>query len=196
MARRPRSRKPKPPAQAVRSVAASSQQALVPLDPIITMNEGGVIQSASDSVEQVFGWTPAELCGRNVKVLVPEPRRSALDRYLDRYRDPGKTKVTQRAHRFEGIRKDGTNIQIDLSMSRADLPLHGTPYFIGIVRDVSRQIDTAAGTAEEQTRLQLLITEQTRALATANLRLQLTDRLASLGTLAATRWRLRGKRFG
>lgn len=144
-----------------------------------------MIQSASDSVEQVFGWTPAELCGRNVKVLVPEPRRSALDRYLDRYRDPGKTRALQRSRRFEAVRKDGTNIQIDLSMSRAELPLHGTPYFIGIVRDVSRQIDTAADSAEEQTRLQLLITEQTRALATANLRLQLTDRLASLGTLAA-----------
>src|SRR4029453_8143125 len=34
-------------------------------------------------------------------------------------------------------------------------------------------------------RLQHLITEQTRALATANLRLHLADRLASLGTLAA-----------
>jgi len=50
------------------------------------MNAGGFIQSASDSVEQVFGWTPAELLGQNMQVLVPEPRRSSLDRYLDRYR--------------------------------------------------------------------------------------------------------------
>lgn len=41
------------------------------LDPIITMNTGGVIQSASESVQEVFGWTPAELFGRNVSVLIP-----------------------------------------------------------------------------------------------------------------------------
>lgn len=149
------------------------------------MNAGGIIQSASDSVEQVFGWTPTELCGRNVNVLIPEPRRSALDRYLDRYRNADRAKALQRTRRFEALRKDGKVIQIDLSMSRADLPTNAAPYFIGIVRDVTHGIDAGADGSDETTRLQHLVTEQTRALASANLRLQLADRLASLGTLAA-----------
>jgi PAS domain S-box-containing protein len=155
------------------------------LDPIITMNSGGVIQSASDSVEQVFGWTPSELFGRNVNMLIPEPRRSALDKYLDRYRYADKAKVLQRTRRFEAVRKDGRSIQIELSMSRADIPSGGSPYFIGIVRDMSQVIDVGGTSPHERSRLQHLVTEQTRALATANLRLQLADRLASLGTLAA-----------
>lgn len=155
------------------------------LDPIITMNGGGIIQSASDSIEQVFGWTPMELFGRNVKVLIPEPRRSALDRYLDRYRHADNTKSLERTRRFDAVRKDGRLIQIDLSMSRADLPQQGAPYFIGIIRDVSHQIDVTPDSVGERSRLQRLLIEQTRALATANLRLQLADRLASLGTLAA-----------
>lgn len=154
-------------------------------DPIITMNAGGIIQSASDSVQEVFGWTPTELFGRNVKVLIPEPRRSALDRYLDRYRNSDRAKTQQRTRRFDAVRKDGKLIHIELSMSRADLPSHSTPFFIGIVRDVSQQIDVGPDTNDERSRLQHLITEQTRALATANLRLHLADRLASLGTLAA-----------
>ncbi len=117
------------------------------LDPIITMNAGGLIQSASDSVEQVFGWTPAELFGRNVKILIPEPRRSALDRYLDRYRHADRTKTLQRTRRFDAMRKDGTSLQIELSMSRADLPVHDAPYFIGIIRDVSHQIEVGADSA-------------------------------------------------
>jgi len=149
------------------------------------MNAEGTIQSASDSVEQVFGWSPTELYGVNVKILVPEPRRSALDRYLDRYRRANPTKALQRTRRFDAVRKDGKSIQIELSVSRADLPMHGTPYFIGIVREVSHQIDVAADTVVERSRLQELITEQTRALATANLRLLLADRMASLGTLTA-----------
>jgi PAS domain S-box-containing protein len=149
------------------------------------MDESGVIRSASDSVEQVFGWTPTELFGRNVKILIPEPRRSLLDRYLDRYRNSDSTKSLTRTRRFDAVRKDGSRIQIELSMSRAELPIHSAPFFIGIVRDVSREIDTGPDSVTERSRLHGLIMEQTRALATAHLRLQLADRMAALGTLAA-----------
>lgn len=155
------------------------------LDPIITMNASGVIQSASDSVEQVFGWTPSELFGRNVKMLIPEPRRSVLDRYLDRYRRADRSRATYRTNQFDGQRKNGSLFRIELTVSRAELPAQAPPYFIGIIRDVSRQIDVEADGPAARTRLQRLVTEQTRALATANLRLHLADRLASLGTLAA-----------
>jgi PAS domain S-box-containing protein len=154
-------------------------------DPIITMNASGVIQSASDSVENLFGWTPLELLGRNISVLIPEPRRPALDRYLDRYRDPERGASLTRSRRFSAIRKDGSAIRIELSMSRASLPQHVAPFFIGIIRDVSREMAPDLSSAEQRSRLQQLVTEQTRALATANLRLHLADRLAALGTLAA-----------
>lgn len=173
--------------------AASSVRGNVPgvasrqpfLNPIITMDEEGVIRSASDSVEQVFGWTPMELFGRNVKILIPEPRRSSLDKYLDRYRNADTAKSLTRTRRFDAVRKDGSLFQIELSMSRAELPIHSAPFFIGIVRDVSREIDIAADSVDERVRLHKLIMEQTRALATAHLRLQLADRMAALGTLAA-----------
>jgi PAS domain S-box-containing protein len=155
------------------------------VDSIITLDQSGIIQSASASVEQLFGWTPMDLLGRNVKVLIPEPTRSDLDRYLDRYRHADKAKSLERTRLVDAVRKDGSPIQIELSMSRADLPNHGIAYFIGIIRDVSRQIELSADGVDERTRLQRLLVEQTRALATANLRLQLADRLASLGTLAA-----------
>jgi two-component system sensor kinase FixL len=149
------------------------------------MNAGGIIQSASESIERVFGWTPNELFGRNVKLLIPEPRRSGLDRYLDRYRHTDQSKSLQKTGRFSAVRKDGSIIQIELSMSRADLPSHGAQYFIGIIREVSREIDVGIRPEVEQSKLHEFIAEQTRALATANLRLQMADRLASLGTLAA-----------
>lgn len=155
------------------------------LSPIITMDASGVIQSASDSVEGVFGWTPTELFGKNVKLLIPEPRRSALDRYLDRYRHADQAKTLTRTRRFFALRKDGTGLQIELSVSRADLPLSSAPHFIGIIRDVTSQIDPGLDSPENRTKLHKLITEQTCALATAHLRLQMADRLASLGTLAA-----------
>lgn len=108
-----------------------------------------------------------------------------MDRYLDRYRLSDQPKSLHRTRRFEAQRKDGSIFQIELSMSRAELPPHTAPFFIGIIRDVTHEIDVGTQTADERSRIQQLVTEQTRALATANLRLQLVDRLAALGTLAA-----------
>jgi signal transduction histidine kinase len=70
-------------------------------------------------------------------------------------------------------------------MSRAELPLSSPPFFVGIIREVTNEIEIGSDRSPERTRLHRLITEQTKALATANLRLHLADRLASLGTLAA-----------
>ena len=168
-----------------RRTPSRSESAPRLVDPIITMNASGMIQSASDSVEHLFGWTPTELFGRNIRVLIPQPRRSALDQYLDRYRLADNEKTFARSYRFDALRKDGSVFPIELSMSRADLPMNAAPFFIGILRDVSRQIDVGEPLTGERARLQHLVTEQTRVLATANLRLHLADRLASLGTLAA-----------
>lgn len=155
------------------------------LDSIITMDMSGTIQSASDDVEALLGWSASELCGRSVTTLIPEPKRSALDRFLDRYRNPGRAVVSERARRFDALSKSGKVVPIELSVSRADLPGQAEPYFVGLLRDVSRQIDVSAESPERRTRLQQFIAEQTRLLAAAQLRLQLSDRLASLGTLAA-----------
>ncbi|TAH34387.1 MAG: PAS domain S-box protein [Planctomycetota bacterium] len=160
------------------------------LDPIITIDSSGVIHSASDSVKRVFGWRAADLVGRNINVLMPEPHRSAHDGYLDRYRKSGTTHILNTARRFDAVRKDGTAFPIELSISRAEIPGHATPLFVGIIRDLSRHSgavrgDGAAAGAEEQVRLITLLAEQTSALHEAQQRLHMADRMASIGTLAA-----------
>lgn len=155
------------------------------LDPIITLDGKGVIRSASDSVESLFGWTPMELFGKNMRVLIAEPRRSAFDRYIDRYVNAGKAESSLQSRRFEALRKDGSLFQIELSMSRAELPIYLAPFLIGIVRDVSRETEVSPGWLDERTRLHNFMMEQTRALAVAHLGLQLADRMTALGTLAS-----------
>ncbi len=183
---RKKSRKIAAAGKAHRREAGPRKSALLPiLDPIITMNASGLIESASDSVELMFGWTPAELFGQSVTVLVPESKRSSLDRYLDRYRRSSSTQAVTRGRVFDAVRKDGKLFQIELSMSRADLPANAPPYFIGIIHSPGQEIEKNSDNDEKRTRMHRLITEQTRALASANLRLHLSDRLAALGTLAS-----------
>lgn len=171
------------------------------LDPIITTDSAGVIQSASDSVERVFGWTPSELVGKNVSILMPEPHRSAHDGYLAKYHETGRSGHLNRARRFEAVRKDGTFFPLEVSVSRVDVPGEAAPLFVGVIRDLSDHVgDKVGGDGDgegttvshdvrtgsgDNTRLHELLAEQTAALHAAHLRLRLADRLASIGALAA-----------
>jgi PAS domain S-box-containing protein len=109
------------------------------LDPIITIDAHGIILSASDSVERVFGWAAAELMGQNINRLMPEPHHSAHDGYLAAYRRTGRTHILGRTRQFEGVRKNGELFPLELSVARADPPDGGMPFFVGIIRDVSER---------------------------------------------------------
>jgi PAS domain S-box-containing protein len=107
------------------------------LDPIITIDAYGSIQSASRTVDRVLGYTPEELIGKNIRTLMPEPHHSAHDGYLSNYRRTGRTHILNRTREFEARRKDGTLVPIELSVSRVDVPGQYQPLFTGIIKDVS-----------------------------------------------------------
>ncbi|HVZ93393.1 MAG TPA: PAS domain-containing sensor histidine kinase [Phycisphaerales bacterium] len=173
-------------AEIVHEQSARDRAALAAaLDPIITIDARGTIQSASDSVQRVLSWTPAELIGQNVNVLMPEPHHSAHDGYLANYHRTGQTNIMNRPRRFDAMRKDGSLVPIELCVSRADVPGSGPPLFVGIIRDMSAFAAAERSRDEERVRSQQLLAEQTSALQQANTRLRMADRMASIGTLAA-----------
>jgi PAS domain S-box-containing protein len=107
------------------------------LDPVVTIDGYGTILSASRSIERVFGYSPSELLGKNVRVLMPEPHQSAHDGYLGNYRRTGVTNIMGRTREFDALRKDGTRVPIELSVARADVPGKDQPLFTGIIHDIS-----------------------------------------------------------
>jgi len=125
------------------------------LDPVISIDDTGIIQAASDSVERVLGYVPGELLGRNIKILMPEPHRSEHDGYLEHYRQTGETKIIGRTREFEVVRKDGSTIVCTLSVSRAD-PSEGPAVLTGILRDVTAVTRTTQALAESQRRFRAL----------------------------------------
>ncbi len=155
------------------------------LDPVITIDGSGIVQSASDSVERVFGWSPRELVGRNVSVLMPPPHSERHDGYLDRYRRTGVTTILGRPREFEGLHRDGTTFPIEISISRVDLPGRDRPLFTGIVRDLTQRRQQEEELRRYRDHLEELVSERTRALESTHEQLRTADRLASIGTLAA-----------
>ncbi len=69
------------------------------IDGIITINESGSVESFNPAAEKIFGHKTAEMLGRNIKMLMPEPYRGAHDGYLRAYKATGEKKVDRDAAR-------------------------------------------------------------------------------------------------
>ncbi len=104
------------------------------------------IRQFSRGAEKMFGYAAEEVMGRNVKILMPEPFRSEHDGYLDRYRETGTRKIIGTVREARGRKKDGTEFDIDLSVSES---VTGTErVFNAIIRDTTERKRTEVALAE------------------------------------------------
>jgi PAS domain S-box-containing protein len=115
----------------IRAILESSR------DPIITIDEGGVIESANRATEATFGYLVDELVGQNVQMLMPEPYRHEHAAYVKRYLETGEPHVIGLGREVTAQRKDGTSFPIALSIG--EVQLNGTRLFTGIIRDITEQ---------------------------------------------------------
>lgn len=107
------------------------------VDGIVTIDDRGIILSANPACTRIFGFTPEEMVGRNVRILMPEPYHSEHDRYIANYKRSGEAKVIGIGREVEGRRKDGSVFPLDLAVAK--LELDGTVIYSGIVRDISER---------------------------------------------------------
>jgi PAS domain S-box-containing protein len=102
---------------------------------IITIDNRGLIENINPATERLFGYSAAELVGRNVKVLMPEPYRAEHDGYLRNYLKTGIKKIIGIGREVSGRRKDGATFPLHLAVS--EFEADGRRYFTGMIHDLS-----------------------------------------------------------
>ncbi len=107
------------------------------VDGIITIDELGIILSLNPAAERIFGYSAEEVTGKNVSILMPEPYRSAHDKYLSSYKNTGERKIIGIDRELEGQRKDGSVFPMDLAVS--EMFTSGCKMFAGVVRDITER---------------------------------------------------------
>jgi len=105
------------------------------VDGIITINDRGIILSLNPAALKIFGYSEAELIGRNVSVLMPSPYREEHDGYIDNYHRTGRAKIIGIGREAEGQRKDGSTFPLYLAVSKFEYD--GKRYYSGLVRDIT-----------------------------------------------------------
>ena len=89
------------------AIVASSDDAIVGKD--LT----GQITSWNQAAERLFGYTAAEVIGKNIRIIIPPERQREEEYVLEQIR------AGREVHHFETVRrrKDGTSIDISLTVS-------------------------------------------------------------------------------
>ena len=129
---------------------------------IITIDGHGTIESFNPAAERLFGYGAEDVVGRNVKMLMPEPDRSAHDGYLGNYLRSGEAKIIGIGREVEGLRKDGTIFPLELGIS--ELIIDGNRIFTGVVTDITERRRAADALKKARDEIELRVTERTKEL--------------------------------
>ena len=120
------------------------------VDAIAVIGENGLINFINPAGQRMSGYEAAELVGKNVSVLMPEPYRSAHDGYISAYLRTGEAKIIGRPREVAYRRKDGSVFPADLAVT--EWQAGGKRYFTGIIRDISER-------KRHEEKIQLLLRE-------------------------------------
>lgn len=104
-------------------------------DAIISADYGGMIIGWNKGASNIFGYSELEVLGKPLTILMPERYRLAHRSGIDRFKLTGVARVIGRTVELHGLRKNGMEFPIELSL--ANWETMGKQYYSAILRDVT-----------------------------------------------------------
>lgn len=132
----------------------------------MTVDMAGLITAFNSAAEAMFGYTSAEVIGRNVGLLMPPRDAAQHDAFIARYAGGGEPRVMGRDRKVLGRRKDGTIFPHTLLIN--ETIVDGQRMITGVARDIAAPDPARDRLAEIQAELLHL------------------SRIGAMGSLAAT----------
>jgi len=119
-------------------------------DAIIVANGQGLIISWNRAASKIFGYTDEEVTGQPLTLLMPARYRHGNEQGLARMQSTGKGRVMGSVIELHGLKKNGTEFPIELSL--ASWKNTENTYYSGIIRDISerKKVEQALGKLQRQ----------------------------------------------
>lgn len=108
------------------------------VDAVITMDDGGQILDFNPAAERIFGYSRVEAVGSDMaELIMPHSLRDPHRQGLVRYLETGRSVYLDRRVELTGMRADGSEFPVEVTITRIDLP--GRATFTGFVRDITQR---------------------------------------------------------
>ena len=102
-------------------------------DGVLVIDASHHIVLVSPAATVLFGYSPEELLGQSIDILVPDSRREAHGGHLRRYFEAPRPREMGVGLELAGRRRDGAEFPIDVSLTPVNM--HGAWYVAAYVRD-------------------------------------------------------------
>ena len=132
------------------------------IDGIITIDDRGSIETINPAACNLFQYTPGEVIGKNVSVLMPSPDRESHDGYIARYQRTKEAHIIGIGREVQGMRKDGSVFPFRLAVS--EVQYSGRKIYTGFIHDMSREKEAEEKLRDYATQLEEVVEERTRSL--------------------------------
>ena len=106
-------------------------------DAIVTADDAGIIVDWNAAAERMFGHTRNEVIGQPLTVMMPERFQHPHREGLARVAAGGAPHVIGKAVELAGLRKDGSEFPLELSL--AHWQVANVLFFTGIIRDITKR---------------------------------------------------------
>jgi PAS domain S-box-containing protein len=124
-------------------------------DAVVIMGADGLVRDWNPAAEETFGYTRAQVVGRELAELaIPGPLRAAHRNALRRYVETRDSTILDRRLELTALRSDGSEFPMELTVTR--LPELEPPVFAGFIRDVTDRSATTTENARLQQRMAFL----------------------------------------
>lgn len=104
---------------------------------IITVDAHGLVETFNYAAEHVFGYAAADIIGKNVMLLFPNPEGEHQQGHIGCYVEPKQNGLCKREREIAGRRMDGTLFPLSIKVTEMDVD--GQQLFTAIVADIGER---------------------------------------------------------
>jgi PAS domain S-box-containing protein len=124
-------------------------------DAVVLADRNGTMILWNQAAALLFGYTEGEVIGQPLTLLMPHRYREAHQAGMTRLETTGETRVMGRTVELHGLRKDGTEFPLELSLGIGKSP-EGV-FFSGIIRDITRRKQAEEAQRQAEARYQSVV---------------------------------------
>ncbi len=135
-------------------------------DALIAINSMGKVISWNHAAELIFQYSKDEMMGRSLHAILPERFRDLHDKGINRVNSGGERHVIGTSAQLAGLRKDGTEFPLELTLSAWSTE-EGMNYG-GIIRDITDRVAMEEELRSSEMRFRSILESANDAIITAD----------------------------
>jgi len=124
-------------------------------DVVVLADRNGTILLWNQAAAQLFGYTEGEVIGQPLTLLMPHRYREAHQAGITRLGTTGETRIMGRTVELHGLRKDGIEFPLELSIGIGKTP--SGVFYSGIIRDITRRKQAEEAQRQAEARYQSVV---------------------------------------